>query len=245
MYRGDGFQGAIRGARRVVQLDHVYVRYSGSGRPAIRDVTLSLDRPGLVLIVGPNGAGKTTLIETCLGLLKPFKGRALLFGIDTKSRAIACARRLCSYVPQDFAKPPYESYTVRQVIAMGLASRKTAFEPLYRSEEEEIERVARLLEIEDLLDKPIGKLSGGQQQRVFIARALVRKPLALFLDEPFASIDRESRYRISKIIRGYVDEAKALALIVSHDTEPLYDLADVIIEMDDGIIKRVEGRCSS
>jgi len=233
---------AVRGDRRVVELENVYVRYSGSGRPAIRGVTLSLERPGIALVVGPNGAGKTTLIETCLGLLKPFRGRAKLFGVDTRSRRIAWARRLCSYVPQDFAKPPHESYTARQVIAMGLAPMKTAFEPLTSSEERAIEEAARELGIEDLLDRPIGTLSGGQQQRVFIARALVRRPLAMFLDEPFSSIDPESRHYIARVLRRYADERRALIVVVSHDTEPLRGLADAVIEMRDGRVVRVS-RC--
>lgn len=106
--------------RRVLELNHVWVSYSGTGKPAIADITLSIDLGKPVLITGPNGVGKTTLIETCLGLLKPFRGYVKLFGIDTRSWKLFKARRLCSYVPQDFMKPPYESFTARDVIAMGL-----------------------------------------------------------------------------------------------------------------------------
>ncbi|MEM2291493.1 MAG: ATP-binding cassette domain-containing protein, partial [Candidatus Korarchaeum sp.] len=104
-----------------LRLEDVWVSYSGSGRPAIREVNLSLSSGESVLITGPNGAGKTTLLETCLGLLKPFRGEAFLFGVNTKSRRVADVRKLCGYVPQNFMKPPEESYTVRQVISMGLA----------------------------------------------------------------------------------------------------------------------------
>ncbi|MCX8204919.1 MAG: ATP-binding cassette domain-containing protein [Candidatus Nezhaarchaeota archaeon] len=98
------------------------VAYSGFGRPAIHDVTLSIGLGKYALITGHNGAGKTTLIEACLGLLKPVKGYAKLLGVDTGSRSVIKARRLCSYVPQNFMRPPYDHYTAHQVIAMGLAS---------------------------------------------------------------------------------------------------------------------------
>jgi len=229
----------LRGNRYTVELIGAWVKYSGMGKPALRDITLLLPNHSLVLVTGPNGAGKTTLIETCLGLLRPYKGEIRLLGA-TKSRKIINVRRLCSYVPQDFMKPPYEAYTVKQVISMGLMSSKIAFEPISDSEEQEIVEVAELLNIENLLDTPIGKLSGGQQQRVFIARALVRKPKALFMDEPLSSIDKESRYAIAELIREYISRNNAFAMIVSHDVKPIEDLANIVIELVDGAIKRVE-----
>jgi len=230
----------LRGSKYVVELIGAWVKYSGMGKPALIDITLSLSNCSLVLVTGPNGAGKTTLIETCLGLLRPYKGEVRLLGVNTRSRKIVHVRRLCSYVPQDFMKPPYEAYTVKQVISMGLMPSKTAFEPISDSEEQEIIEVAKLLNIENLLDTPIGKLSGGQQQKVFIARALVRKPKALFMDEPFSSIDRESRYVIAELIKEYVSKNDAFAMIVSHDVKPIEDLANIVIELSNGAIKRIE-----
>ena len=225
--------------REAVRLEDVWVAYSGSGRPAIRDISLVFLRGEFTLITGPNGAGKTTLIETCLGLLKPLKGRVLLLGIDTRSRKIIKARRKCSYVPQDFMKPPYESYTARHVIELGLALEKLSGS---REVEKRIEWVSRLLGIEDLLDKPIGILSGGQQQKIYLARALARKPEVLFLDEPFSSLDKESREHLASVLRKYVDEKKASAIIVSHDTGPVAELVDCTVIMEEGRVVRVERR---
>ena len=228
--------------REIIRLENVYVAYSGTGRPAIADITLTIGVNKLVLITGPNGAGKTTLIETCLGLLKPLRGTAKLLGIDTRSRRIIDARKKCSYVPQDFMKPPYETYTARQVIELGLAPIRSIFPQLdRRSFDNRIEYIADLLEIKDLLDRPIGTLSGGQQQKVFIARALIRNPKIIFLDEPFASLDRESRKIVSRTVKAYVSKNRASAIVVSHDSSTIKDLADVIIEMDKGRIVKVLG----
>ncbi|MEM1984879.1 MAG: ATP-binding cassette domain-containing protein, partial [Candidatus Korarchaeum sp.] len=194
-----------------LRLEDVWVSYSGSGRPAIREVNLSLSSGESVLITGPNGAGKTTLLETCLGLLKPFRGEAFLFGVNTKSRRVADVRKLCGYVPQNFMKPPEESYTVRQVISMGLAPLGSLRTEL----EARIDGISSLLGIGKLMEEPFGRLSGGQQQRVMIARALVRKPKLLLLDEPFSSMDLEMRSILAEVLRDYSAREDAAIVVVS------------------------------
>ncbi|MEM0268411.1 MAG: ATP-binding cassette domain-containing protein [Candidatus Korarchaeum sp.] len=211
-----------------LRLEDVWVSYSGSGRPAIREVNLSLSSGESVLITGPNGAGKTTLLETCLGLLKPFRGEAFLFGVNTKSRRVAEVRKLCGYVPQNFMKPPEESYTVRQVISMGLAPLGSLRTEL----EARIDDISSLLGIGKLMEDPFGRLSGGQQQRVMIARALVRKPRLLLLDEPFSSMDLEMRSILAEVLRDYSAREDAAIVVVSHDEVPLN--LDRVIRMNCG-----------
>ena len=231
----------MRFSEEVVKLKNVWVAYSGSDRPAMRNINLTVSSGKLLLITGPNGAGKTTLIETCLGLLKPYRGSAYLFGVDTRSWRIRYSRKMCGFVPQDFMKPPFETYTVRHVIRLGFAPYKSIFESLTEDENRRIQRISELLEIEDLLDRPIGTLSGGQQQRAVIARALARRPKALFLDEPFSSLDREGRKLISSVIREYVDSEGASVIIVSHDVSPIIDYADIVVKMENGRIISGEG----
>ena len=231
----------MRFSEEVVKLKNVWVAYSGSDRPAMRNINLTVSVGKLLLITGPNGAGKTTLIETCLGLLKPYRGSAYLFGVDTRSWRVRYSRKMCGFVPQDFMKPPFETYTVRHVIRLGFAPYKSIFESLTEDENRRIQRISELLEIEDLLDRPIGTLSGGQQQRAVIARALARRPKALFLDEPFSSLDREGRKLISSVIREYVDSEGASVIIVSHDVNPIIDYADIVVKMENGRIISGEG----
>ncbi len=230
---------SLRGGN-VISFKGVWVSYSGSDRPAIRDVNLEIREGELVLITGPNGAGKTTLLETSLGLLKPFIGEVRLLGVKTSSRKVIAARKSCSYVPQDFMKPPFEAYTAMHVILLGFASYKSAFEGTDGQDIERVEHIAELLDIENLLDKPIGTLSGGQQQRVMIARALARKPKLALFDEPFSSLDREVRMIVSNSLRGYVDEENTTVVVVSHDVSPIVDLADTVIKMNNGRIEEVD-----
>jgi len=200
---------------------------------------MSVPMGRLVVITGPNGAGKTTLIETCLGLLKPREGVARLLGVDTRGRLLVKARRLCSYVPQDFMRPPQDHYTAGQVISMGLTS--SSGPSRERGAEDAVLAVAEALGVRSLLDRPIGTLSGGEQQKVFIARALVRRPRVMFLDEPFASLDRGSRAHVASMVHEYVKREGATALVVSHDVSPLDHLADALVRMDGGSVVEARG----
>lgn len=225
-----------------IELRNVYVTYRDVERPALRKINLSIGENKLVVITGPNGCGKTTLLETCLGLLKPFKGVVKLLGIATTDRQLHVARRLCSYLPQNFMRSPHESYTVKQVIAMGLFSTKGFPNTLTPKDLQKIKDVAKLLDIYNLLNEPIGKLSGGQQQRAFLARALVREPLILFLDEPFSSIDPMGRERLTSVIDNFTRERNATTLTVSHVVnKELNRVADAVINMSNGEVADVIG----
>ena len=224
----------------VVELKNVWVTYAGSDRPAIKNICLSIPSGKFVLIKGPNGAGKTTLIETCLGLLKPAKGNAYLLNVNTRSREIVKVRRLCGYVPQNFMKPPYEHYTVRQVIEMSLAWSRTIFDPLPKYFQEELLYYAKELDLIDLLDKPIGSLSGGQQQKVFLIRALIKHPKVLFLDEPFSSLDINSKTKVMDILREYLNNNNDTSIIlVAHAIEEFDKEFDMIVYMNRGVIENI------
>ena len=223
--------------RYAVELENVSTYYYGEKRPAIRDVSLRIPAGALVLITGPNGAGKTTLLETIIGILKARRGRIRVFDHEVPREA-AKVRRMTSYVPQDFMKPPAEPFTAREVVAMGLSSMK----PLGRLTESDWNRVDQVLELlgmSEHSEKPFGKLSGGQQQKIMIARALVRDPKLLLLDEPFSAVDRESRQLISRRIFPKLLNRGCTILFVSHHPEPGLLEPDIIVELQEGILRKV------
>jgi len=192
----------------------------------------------LVLISGPNGSGKTTLLETILGLLKPREGEVLLLG-HSIPREASLVRKQCSYLPQDFMKPAGEPFSVKEVVAMGLSS----IRPLGKLNQNDWEAVYEVLDIfgiRNLADRPFGRLSGGQQQKVMLARALVRKPSVLFLDEPFSALDKESRAYLSREILPDLVKKGITVLLVSHDVAYRPPDCNKIIYMKDGVVVRVE-----
>jgi len=222
-----------------IKLVNVSTYYSGETKPAIRDISLEIRAGDLVLISGPNGAGKTTLLETILGLLKPKKGRILLLGHEIPKEA-SLVRKMCSYLPQDFMKPAGEPFSVKEVVAMGLSP----IRPLGKLNSADWEAVYDALEIlgvKDLAERPFGRLSGGQQQKVMLARALIRKPKVLFLDEPFSSLDRESRAYLSEEVLPELVKKGTTVLLVSHDVTFKPSDCSMIVHMKDGVIVKVEG----
>ncbi|RLG43300.1 MAG: metal ABC transporter ATP-binding protein [Thermoproteota archaeon] len=221
-----------------IKLENVSTYYSGETKPAIRDVSLEIRVGDLVLISGPNGSGKTTLLETILGLLKPREGEVLLLG-HSIPREASLVRKQCSYLPQDFMKPAGEPFSVKEVVAMGLSS----IRPLGKLNQNDWEAVYEVLDIfgiRNLADRPFGRLSGGQQQKVMLARALVRKPSVLFLDEPFSALDKESRAYLSREILPDLVKKGITVLLVSHDVAYRPPDCNKIIYMKDGVVVRVE-----
>jgi len=221
-----------------IKLEKVSTYYSGETKPAIRDVSLEIRVGDLVLISGPNGSGKTTLLETILGLLKPRKGEILLLG-HRIPREAPLVRRQCSYLPQDFMKPAGEPFSVKEVVAMGLSSIRPLGK-LYQSDLEAVYGVLDVFGIRDLADRPFGRLSGGQQQKVMLARALVRKPRVLFLDEPFSALDKESRAFLSGEILPDLVRRGTTVLLVSHDITYKPQDCSKTVYLRDGIIVKVE-----
>lgn len=220
-----------------VELVNVSTHYYGEKRPAIRNITLRIPEGSFTLISGPNGSGKTTLLETALGLLRPSQGVIRILGYDIPREA-SKARRFCSYLPQDFMKPASEPFTAREIVAMGLSSKR----PMGWLSERDWEQVDQVLSLLGMLEharKPFGKLSGGQQQRVLLARALVRKPKLLLLDEPFSAMDRESRSLIARRTFPKLLNSGCTIVLVSHVPELESITPDLVVEMEGGVIREV------
>jgi ABC-type Mn2+/Zn2+ transport system ATPase subunit len=219
----------------IIKLEDVSTVYEGERRPAIKGVNLTLKRNELVYIVGPNASGKTTLLETINGLLPPFKGKVSVFGLDVQNhgRRVRCK---IGYVPQDFMVKPGEPYTALDVVLMGLYG-QIGF--LHRPEEKDRKKAVeamRLLGVEELVNRPMGKLSGGQQQKVMLARAIAKKPSVLLLDEPFSNLDPESRAKIPSLITRLHEKKELTTLIVTHDIHHMINQCHRVVAISNGKI---------
>lgn len=177
-------------------------------KPILEDVNLSLKDGDYLAIIGPNGSGKTTLLKVILGLIKPDKGEVRLFGMEPQK-----GRRFAGYLPQHSYFDPGFPISVFDAVLMGRYG--GVFAGTTQEDRHKAEDVLQQLGILDLKNRQIGSLSGGQLQRVLLARALVREPRLLLLDEPTASIDPETQVSFYKML----DELKERMTIVmvSHD----------------------------
>lgn len=192
-----------------VELNNVSAGYE-VGQPIITDINLAVNKREFLGIIGPNGGGKTTLLKVILGLLKPFKGQVLIDG-----KPINFRNYKIGYVPQYSNFDKTYPITVKDVVSMGLISKKMFSKKLTA---EDIQKVTLALEQVNLLNKinvQIGHLSGGEQQRVLIARALATDPKILILDEPTASVDAQTGVNIYELL-SQLNEEKTI-IMVSHD----------------------------
>jgi zinc/manganese transport system ATP-binding protein/zinc transport system ATP-binding protein len=165
-------------------------------------------------IVGPSGAGKTTLLRALLGALPSIAGSIRVFGEEVSAGRVP---RL-GYVPQLETVDWNFPVTVREVVAMGLAVEGRLFSlpwlsPTYRAR---IQALLERLGIGDLANRHIRELSGGQQQRVFLARALVREPRLLLLDEPTTGVDIKTRHDVLHLLAELNHEGVTVVL-TTHD----------------------------
>ncbi len=186
---------------------------------ALEGIDFSLASADFTAVVGPNGSGKSTFIRTLLGLVPPSAGSVELFGLPP---AKALARHPVGYLPQksSFAEANFPA-TVREVVGSGLPYR----------DNEAVDHALAMLRIADLSAERIGTLSGGQQQRAHLARALVRKPEFLILDEPTGALDPESRDCFYATLDELNENGVAI-LIVSHDLDAVERSATRVLYLD-------------
>jgi len=190
------------------------------GETVIDSASFSIGRGEFVGMVGPNGGGKTTLILGLLGLLPAKSGSIRLFGTRpdefTEWDKIAYVSQSAIHFDENFP------LTVKELVGLGRVSKTNLGRRLGTSDWEAVNEALHIMGIEKLSNKRIGELSGGQKQRVFVAKALVRHPELLLLDEPVAGMDADALERFYQKLSNLNSEKGITILIVSHDLAAVF-----------------------
>ncbi|UVL62666.1 ABC transporter ATP-binding protein [Pseudomonas sp. B21-032] len=213
-----------------LELRNVNKSYGGGMPDTLKNIELSIDSGEFLILVGPSGCGKSTLMN-CIAGLEQISGGAILVddadisGMSPKDRDIAM-------VFQSYAL--YPTMNVRDNIAFGLKMRKMPAAAI----DEEVARVAKLLQIEHLLTRKPGQLSGGQQQRVAMGRALARRPKIYLFDEPLSNLDAKLRVEMRTEIKLMHQRLKTTTVYVTHDQIEAMTLGDKVAVMKDGLIQQ-------
>jgi NitT/TauT family transport system ATP-binding protein len=200
----------------VERLHHAY----DASHVAVDDLTFSVDAGDVVSIVGPSGCGKTTLLKAIAGLLPFTSGRVTLMGTDIRESSGALAM-----VFQEYQRSLFPWMRVGANVALPLR-----YQNLPAAERER--RVAESLEavgLERFAERYPWQLSGGMQQRVAIARALAYRPQILLMDEPFASVDAQTRSDLEDLVRTVRAQFGMTMLFVTHDIDEAVYLADRVL----------------
>jgi multiple sugar transport system ATP-binding protein len=214
-----------------ILLDHVMKEYAGGVR-AVDGVHLEIEPGEFLVLVGPSGCGKSTLLRMIAGLEEVTAGTICIGGDDVTE--LPPRARDIAMVFQTYALYPHMS--VRQNLAYGLKVRKTPKDETARR----VEEVARLLGLDELLDRKPAALSGGQRQRVAMGRAIVREPKAFLMDEPLSNLDAKLRVSMRAQLAALHARLGTTTVYVTHDQVEAMTLGHRVAVMRDGRILQVD-----
>lgn len=214
----------------MLDLQQVAVAYAS--HTVVKDISLSLAQGQIGCLVGPSGCGKTTLLRAIAGFEPVAAGSINLQQQPLSSETVQLApeQRHIGMVFQDFALFPHLS--VADNISFGLLKTSKA------TKAAKVKQLLQLVGLPDLGQRYIHQLSGGQQQRVALARALAPQPKVLLLDEPFSSLDTELREGLAREIRQILQQLHITAVMVTHDQNEAFAMADMIGVMEHGRLQQ-------
>ncbi len=204
----------------IINVDNLSYYYDSF--PALDHISFSVEKGDFLGIIGPNGAGKTTLFQCILGIMSNFSGEINLFGSNVKQNKKILQR--IGYVPQKKSVEQTFPATVSEIVSLGVIGKDI--------KKESIESAIEFVELGSYRNKRIGELSEGQQQRVIIAKALVKQPELLILDEPTTGIDSVAQNKFYDLLTRLNKDRGITIVWSSHDMNAVEKLASKIACID-------------
>ena len=233
----------------IIELKNVCKDYNG--KPAVKNVSMSIKRGEFVTFLGPSGCGKTTTLRMIAGFEKPTSGTVYFNGEDITT--LPPHLRNVNTVFQKYALFPH--LNVFKNIAFGLKLKRIPSSETYTDKDgneyeklrkltkqeinDKVNAALKLVDLEDYGHRNVNSLSGGQQQRVAIARALVNEPEVLLLDEPLGALDLKMRKDMQIELMNMHKKIGITFIYVTHDQEEALTMSDTIVVMRDGVIQQI------
>ncbi|EFV93564.1 MAG: sn-glycerol-3-phosphate ABC transporter ATP-binding protein UgpC [Dietzia sp.] len=214
-----------------VRFDHATRRFDTSSAPAVDSLDIDIADGEFLVLVGPSGCGKSTSLRMLAGLEPVDSGRVLID--DRDMQRVAPRDRDVAMVFQNYAL--YPTMTVAQ--NMGFALRNAGVNKT--DTRRQVEEAARILQLEDLLDRKPSQLSGGQRQRVAMGRAIVRRPKVFCMDEPLSNLDAKLRVSTRGEIAGLQRRLGVTTVYVTHDQIEAMTMGTRVAVLDKGVLQQV------
>ena len=197
----------------------------------LEDISFDVAEGESLVLLGASGSGKTTILRIIAGLELPDSGRVILHGKDVTD--LPARERGVGVIFQAYALFP--RMTVEKNIGFGLKIRRVP----RKERKETVNRLLKLVQLEEHRKKYPWQLSGGQQQRVAIARTLAYKPQVLLFDEPFGALDAQTRVKLRREIRALLRQVKVPSVFITHDQEEALELGDRIAVLNNGHLEQI------
>lgn len=215
----------------MTKLELVNIEKNYGTKKVLNGISLRVEKGEFFVILGPSGEGKTTLLRILAGIEKPDAGKVLIDGRDETD--IPPNKRNIAMVFQSYAL--YPNMTVAGNIAFPLRMRHTPHDQMVNK----VVEAAKILKIDDIIDKPVTKISGGQKQRVALARAMVRDPALFLLDEPLSNLDARTRLIARGELKRVQQELGQTFVYVTHDQKEAASLSTTVGVLHEGIFEQV------
>ena len=191
------------------------ISFSYGDKRVIKNVTLTIQNGEILSLLGPSGCGKSTLLRLIAGLEVPIAGFIKIQGVEAGTD-----RNILRFLFQDYDAYPW--YTVWQNVQLGSG-------PKPYPSDDEVEEILVQVGLDTEYDRYPGELSGGMRKRLGLARCMVRRPSLLLLDEPFSSLDIDTRYNLYELVQGLWRATKCSVVIVTHDLHEAILLSDRVL----------------
>jgi len=213
-----------------LKLNNIDVHYGS--KHVVHDVSFNLEDGQIGCLLGPSGCGKTTVLRTIAGFENPSNGTININDalVSCKQKQTPPEKRNIGMVFQDFALFPH--LTVADNLRFGINTLSS------KEQQQRISELLSMIGMSTLAQSYPHQLSGGQQQRVALARAMAPKPSILLLDEPFSSMDVELREQLAREVRAILKQENITAILVTHDQNEAFAMADEICVMNEGSIQQ-------
>lgn len=214
--------------KNILEIHNLSNRYEG--QPLLREISFTLKKGEILSLLGPSGSGKTTLLRLIAGLEKEDTGTIIFRGSNIKN--VPPHKRQFGMMFQEYALFPHKN--VWQNVAFGLEMKKCRLP----EKAERIENILKIVGLAGFDQRKIDDLSGGERQRVALARSLAPEPKLLLLDEPFGSLDRTLRDRLTGEVRGILTSLGVTAIFVTHDQTEAFSVADKVAVLHAGNLQQ-------
>ena len=217
----------------LITLEDISKTHARIAPVAVSHVSFTLREREILALLGPSGSGKTTTLRMIAGFDRPDSGRILLNGAPLSGDGmwIEPEKRRIGMVFQDYALFPH--LTLLENVMFGLRGESR------KEREDTARRVLKVVDMDDMAARYPHEISGGQQQRVALARALAPNPLVLLLDEPFSNLDSDMRAEMREELLRILRESDTSAIIVTHDQEEAFTLADRVGILNRGVLEQI------
>ena len=217
---------------KMIEVKNLSFKYNKNGKTVLDNLSFTIEKGTVNVLIGLNGSGKTTLIKTLAGLLENYSGEIVLDGKKLSEIKIQDRAKIMSYVAQ--RNNSVDDFLVREYLLFGRVNKLRFFSSPKKEDEDEMLKCAEKFKITHLLDKKLGEISGGERQIVSICSAIIQDTDLVILDEPTSALDIKNQHTVLSIIKEIASECRKTFILSSHNPNHALFLDSNVILLQNG-----------